>query len=137
MISIGAVYGGPEHMGSKIKNYISKVMCEFSDIHILPKYKNKPSINVVFFLYGSITEPDWDGVRDGKFSRKEKCLMLQAALPKEAVSCDDPIPFLEDALHGANAIAFHYFDEEAGMDYDLREAERLVSEVIEKVKNQK
>jgi len=39
------------------------------------------SVNVVYQIPGQFLQPDFEGARSGRFSRKEGCLLVQVALP--------------------------------------------------------
>ena len=128
MISIGVVYGGPEQRGSALYNILSVANTVTIEVCGEPSSGKTPSVNVVFYVEGSVNAPNWDGLRDGTFSEKDMKLMVQVAVPNSLVDGDGAVEFLIDALHGANAIAFDVFDEQ-GMQYLLREAEVLVEKI--------
>jgi len=85
MISIGAVIGGPE--------------CEFFDTHLsrFSRYcgenrdlgTHSAEVNIVYHLAGSIWKPDYIYMRTGKFSRKEKTLMIQISVEEEWIASRD------------------------------------------------
>jgi hypothetical protein len=94
-ISIGAVFGGGELSGTPIDRALRGL--SFPPDNSLPF-----SLNVVFHVPGSIAGgPDYVGVRTGKFSRKEKMLMVQVAVPKEIIYSADVRAFLFSSVREA------------------------------------
>ena len=136
MITIGADYFGPELRDSKLFDVLSATMKATVDARGDFEFGSTPAVNVVFHVPGSLGGPDWRGSRDGTFSRKEKMLMVQVAVPEELISSDAAIDFIIESLRGANAIAFDSY-EEHGLQFPLREAEALVSRIEELVKGEK
>src|SRR5262249_8838944 len=94
-----------------------------------------PEINVVFYVAGSLGSPDWDGVRDAKFSRKRQLLMVQVAVPPELVRSRTLNEYLFDSLDRANAVAFEFFRTK-GLSFPLADAERLVRRIRERVESE-
>jgi hypothetical protein len=66
------------------------------------------SLNVVFHVPGNLLEPEFSGVRTGRFSRKEALLMVQVALPSETPP--DALGYLREAAHEAIAEAARWAD---------------------------
>ena len=128
MISIGAIYGGPELDDSIIEHAIN--LAQKTAIKIRKDFKigSSPAVNVVFHVPGSISSPDWEWLRDAKFSRRDQLLMVQVAVPEEVVESSHPEKFIIDSLYGANAVAFEFYRQK-GIDYPLADAEQLVEEI--------
>ena len=57
------------------------------------------NLNVVFQVPGDILRPDFEGVRTGRFSTRDRLLMIQAALPETVAP--DPDRFVREALVAA------------------------------------
>jgi hypothetical protein len=89
-----------------------------------------PAINVVFHVPGSLGSPDWDGIRDAKFSQRRQLLMVQVAVPSKLVSSPMLKEYLVESLHGANAVAFEFFRKK-GLHFSLRDGESLVQKIKE------
>jgi hypothetical protein len=53
-------------------------------------------VNVVYHIPGDVLRPQFDGVRTAKFSKAQRLLMVQAALPDDVA--DDPAAFVRRAL---------------------------------------
>jgi hypothetical protein len=94
-ITIGAVFGGGELSGTSI----DRALRGFT----FPPDDSLPfSLNVVFHVPGSIVGgPDYVGMRTAKFSRKQKMLMIQVAVPKEMVDSPDVRAFLFSSVREA------------------------------------
>lgn len=132
MISIGSVLEGPELRHSSIDEALAKAMEAAVESRDHFELGSAPSVNVVFYVPGSLGRPDWDLLRSGRFSRKDKLLMVQVAVPEDIVSSDSAVDFVINSLYGANAIALDEFGEK-GMEYPLAEAEELVGKIRERL----
>ena len=128
MIFIGSVLGGPELQGSPVDQQISELMDVAAELRGPFVLGSCPAVNVVFLVPGSRVEPDFDGLLDGTFSAAQQLLTVEVAVPEEELESETLTPFLVQSLQGANAVAFHYFDE-LGVNFPLREAEQLVQEI--------
>jgi hypothetical protein len=85
VIQISQIYGGPEVTGSKIDRVLTRVD------QLVAGGGEGPSgsLDIVFHVHGSLLAPEHSGVRTGRFSKKERMLMLQIAVPKEVVEKDE------------------------------------------------
>ena len=129
MIAIGAVYNGPEHQQSFAKQAITVAMNGFCDLRGTDEIGGEiPGLNVVFYVPGSLGDPDWVGLRDSKFSRKKKMLMVQVAVPRVMVNSPSLPNFIIESIHGANKIAFQFFHAK-GIEFPLADAEDLTDRV--------
>lgn len=132
MISIGSVMNGPELDGSETDRLISTVMKAAIKYRDSTAYETGPAINVVYHVPGSLGAPDWEGIRDAKFSRKRQLLMVQVAVPKDQVNSPTLKQYLIDSLHQANAVAFQFFHQK-GLVFPLADAESLVQRIAERL----
>jgi hypothetical protein len=82
------------------------------------------AVNVVFQIPGKFLTPDFQGVRSGRFSRKERALLVQVALPTEPSSTPDVD--LTDYLRTAVAVAEDFAQQEALIDGPLNELRELI-----------
>ncbi len=128
MISIGAVFRGPELQDSRIDLAIRAAGKAAKTLRGEFEIGNSPAINVVFYVPGSTGRLDWDGIRDSKFSRQQQLLMIQVAVPDEIILSTKADLFVIESLYGANAVAFEFFRQK-GMQFPLADAEKLVSEI--------
>jgi len=135
MLSIGAVYGGPKSEYGLIMEFEKRLMCMVSDMRGDFKFGSTAALNVVFHIPGSIIRNlDYEGLRDGKFSRARKLLMIQVAVPKEIAESQDEeaiFRFLFDSLREANRIAALYFKKKK-IEYSQPKYLGLVDAVEEK-----
>lgn len=133
MISIGAVYSGPELRGSHADRTIKALRTIlFELVGSFEVGGASPGVNVVFCVPGSLGGPDWEWLREAKFSRQKKLILVQVAVPVELVNSSELKEFVVRSLHGANAIAFDTFDEK-GLKFPLREAEELVRQIKDRL----
>jgi hypothetical protein len=129
MIAIGEHYRGPEHRDSRISTALDKAGAVVRKLR--PKnYANgtTPWVNPVFIVAGSLGTPDFSDVRLGHYSKDEKGIVIEVAIPQTVVDSDNLRDPIVRGLQMANALAFHFF-EEKGLDFPLREAEALVAQV--------
>jgi hypothetical protein len=137
MITIGAIIGGLELTDSQIDRRITAIALAAEDLTKKFVFGSSPAINVVLHVRGSLFKPEFKGLRNAKFSRKEQMLMVQVAVPSKICKSTDPIDqYLIDSLHQANAIAWKYF-EKKGFDYPYENGEKLIRKIDSKIKSAK
>ncbi|HTB84137.1 MAG TPA: hypothetical protein VK742_10830 [Candidatus Sulfotelmatobacter sp.] len=109
-ITIGAIFGGGELSGTPIE----RALRGFS----FPPDDSLPfSLNVIFHVPGSIFgDLDYVGVRTAKFSRKQKKLMIQIAVPKEMIHSPSVRVFLFSSVREAVVTATPYLRKK-GVEY--------------------
>ena len=126
MISIGAIIGGPE------SSFFDGILCEFmrhceSEGHL----SGEPvKVNIVYHLPGSMMPPDFVGVRPAKFSRKDKKLMVQAAVESEMSTVrdrDEILDYIIDVADEAIGVAKTKFDS-AKIEYDIKKDRAFLNE---------
>jgi hypothetical protein len=132
MIVIGAVLGGPELEDSPIGLAIDAALEAACELRKPFEIGDEPGVNVVFYVPGSITGPDWVGLRDGKFSRKRQFLMVQVAVPKEVVDSPNSQAFVIESLRAASKVAFVKFHKK-GIEFALSAAEALVDPHVSQI----
>ena len=137
MITIGAIYGGPEQDGSLIDQRITSLMLATERLTRKVVFGSSPAINVVYHLSGSLYSPDFQGIRDATFSRKKQMLMVQVSVPVKTMRSKKSIDeFLLESLHEANSLAVRYF-EKKGLAYAFASAERLAEKIGQKMRTSK
>jgi hypothetical protein len=57
-------------------------MCQ-PDNSIRAEYDSPLSLQIVFQIPGELIQPDFTGVRTGRFSRRERRLVIQVAVPDD------------------------------------------------------
>jgi hypothetical protein len=85
MISVGMVLGGPEQV--RFEQEVRELM-RFCRENRERGFAGS-EINLVYHVPGSICKPNYVGVRTGKFSKKERCLMVQIAVEEDFAALDD------------------------------------------------
>ncbi len=128
MIFVSADVGGPEVCGTIVDKTIMAIMKAANEARNAFQLGMLPATNVVFCVPGSLSFPDWDHGKTGKYSTKKKVLLVHVALAPEIASSPDPLDYLIDELHGANALAFEFYRQKK-MEYPLREATQLVKRI--------
>jgi len=83
MIGIGVQMGGPEQEDALIRKMLVKAMNTASKSRE-PNYNvgTEAWINPIFIVPGSILKPVFEGYELGHFSKKEKGLVVQIAVPQ-------------------------------------------------------
>ena len=132
MITIGAVFKGPELKDGPACQVICRLLQAAVRLRGSFVIGSAPAISVVYHVPGSLGKPDFDEMQDARFSRKQQLLMIEVPVPENELNSDSLGSYLVDQLHGANAIAFHYFHDR-GMEYPLREAEQFVHRLRKEV----
>jgi hypothetical protein len=77
------------------------------------------NVNVVFHIPGEVMVPEFEGLRSGRFSRKERTLMVQVAVP-EGEPAGDPDEEVRQMLLDAIDLAEDYARLEAVIGPDER-----------------
>jgi hypothetical protein len=132
MISIGAVFRGPELNESEIRSLILATTKATKEIRGPLQKGERPWVNAVFIVAGSLGKPDFDKLTYGEYSKKSKGLVVQIPILAEVVRREALVEFLMDSLHGANAMAFEFFRQQGEM-FPLRDAEELVNRIAEQL----
>lgn len=136
MISIGVNLGGPERLPVEeflraAMRAVKSVRGEDYDSH------RQPSVNVVFYVPGSLIDYDkLKKVEAARFSRKLKLLLVAVPVPMEEVESGGSVDFVIDALHQANRIAAETFARKGTEPFDLKNAEALVEKVRQSLVDQ-
>jgi hypothetical protein len=127
VLSIGAVYGGTWSIDEAWRPDIQRVMQE---VMALRRGLVSPlNVNVVFHVDGDLLPPvDFEGVRTGTFSRRSMHLMVQAAVPRDAL--DDRRAVLLGLLRDA-AVEAEAFARQKGIADDLNEVRGIVDAMPE------
>ncbi|MGH8603929.1 MAG: hypothetical protein ACREXR_14515 [Gammaproteobacteria bacterium] len=132
MISIGAVYHGPELQGSEVNRLIMRTSKALKELGAAPKSDGRPWVNAVFVVSGSLDKVDFDGLEFGDYSKKDKGVVVKIAISEESIKRGGIASYLIESLHGANAMAFEFFRQK-GENFPLREAEDLVAKAAKQL----
>src|SRR4029450_2297709 len=95
------------------------------------KRGERPGVNVVFYVPGSLGDFDIPGIQASRFSRKEKLVLVAVPVPQEVAEAGGAVGFVVDALRRANEIAAQVFARKGAEPFDLAGAEALVEKVRE------
>ena len=126
MISIGAVYHGPELQGSEVNRLIMRTSKLLKELGAAAKGDGRPWVNAVFVVSGSLDKVDFEGLEFGDYSKRDKGVVVKIAVSEKELERGILASYLVESLHGANAMAFE-FSRQKGDDFPLREAEDLVT----------
>jgi hypothetical protein len=77
MIQIGRVLFGRTPDAAELERAISELARDFQTLPTGPAH-----IDLVFVIGGRIRDPDFDGIRVGRFSAAERMVQVQVAVPK-------------------------------------------------------
>ena len=81
-ISLGAIFGGPESTEGQ------RVFRQMSSAFVALRTAERPFLNVVFHFPGSLLKPEHEGLRTGRFSKKDQGFMIQVAVPSSIAECE-------------------------------------------------
>ncbi|MBI3822233.1 MAG: hypothetical protein HY289_06080 [Planctomycetes bacterium] len=78
---IGSVLGGPEISRTPIDTFISRVArasLAYQESHDI---SSAGGLDIVYHVPGGILQPEFEGLRTAKFSKKDRMLMVQISVP--------------------------------------------------------
>ena len=129
MIYVGAVLGGPElgessHFMRSIRgiHFPSPGKAWYDPTDYGDRRDPRPvgSLDIVFHVPGSVLKPEHEGLRTGRFSRKERMLQVQIAVPGELMESLALTGFLVQSIREAIVLAERRFAK-AGITYPVDE----------------
>ena len=124
ILSIGAVAGGASASRAwetAIKRAAQRV------VQLREGWSSPLAVNVVYQIPGEVMTPDFEGVRSGQFSRKDRRLLVQIALPPEPVH--DADHEVLERLSEAIDLAEDFARMEAMIEGNLNELRAIVSAI--------
>lgn len=124
-LSIGSVVGGTGPTARQWKEPVRRLAQRIAALRV--GAVTPLNLNVVFHVPGEILAPDFDGVRTGRFARRDSLLMVQAAVPTHAK--DKPAvlrTLLLDAIDEAERWAQH-----KGLADELGQLRRIAERATE------
>jgi hypothetical protein len=148
MITIGAVFHGPELEESRIKKLVQSTGIavnkergpwigedDFGPTDIRPEsgqyfeQGSAPAVNVIFYVPGSLGSEGPTKIEAGRFSRKKKLLLVAVPVPKEVAEAGGSVKFVIGALREAITIAAKVFADKNAGTFDLVKAEAIIDGV--------
>lgn len=126
MISIGAIVGGRECA------FFDRVLCEFMrHCESEGRLSGEPvTVNIVYHLPGSLVKPAFIGLRLAKLSRRDRHLMVQAAVEEEMNTVRERkeiLDYIIDVADEAICIAKTKFVS-SGIEYDINKDRAFLNE---------
>ena len=125
---IGSVLGGPEISGSPVDTIITRLAKASHDYQQAHEIASEGELDIVYHVPGSMMQPEFEGLRTGKFSRKEKMLMVQISVPTLFENEKDLEKFLAEALREAIRLAKPIF-KSTKIPFSQEEYLRLVDSI--------
>jgi hypothetical protein len=122
-LSIGVIFGGPGSQSAWEESVVALVrqVAALSD-----GVESTFNLNVVFFVPGSVSAPDFEGARTARFRRKDCHLLVQVALPADAPL--DQVSYLRGAVQGAVSEA-EKWNGHKNRGYDLSAVQAVASRI--------
>jgi hypothetical protein len=102
---IGSVLGGPEVSGTPVDTIITRLARASHAYQQAHEIASEGGLDIVYHVPGSMMQPEFEGLRTGKFSKKEKMLMVQISVPTLFESEQHLERFLVEALREAIQLA--------------------------------
>ena len=112
---LGIDLGGPELRGGSADSAITRIAKRVRDARP-SEPPDTGKLNIVFLVPGSLYKPDFEGVRTGRFSRKEMMLLAEAAVPSEFGCLEDLESFVFASIRDSVRLARPVF-EKAGIHF--------------------
>ena len=81
VLSIGSVVGGATSSNRRWRDAITDLTRAVAEAR--NGVTSPLNVNVVFQVPGNIRQPDFHGTRTGRYSRAERLLLIQVALPED------------------------------------------------------
>ena len=135
VIAIGVQTGGPEHKESAIRKALVTAMGVA--MRIRDKNYNDGSetwINPIFIVPGSLLNPDFEGYKLGHFSKKEKGLVVQIAVPQAVANGENINSFIGSSLREAVRLTAAHFQSKK-LSFSTLKAEKIILSIEAELPN--
>lgn len=126
----GSILGGPEQIDKPFDKQITAIVRRQVMFEKELIKTDDGLLNVVFVFSGSLVQPDFVGIKVGRFIKKENRLEVRVAVPPD-------VPFSQDFAHryacwlkDAIAEAKKVFDKK-GVAFSLEDHQALVDKSVE------
>lgn len=129
MIGIGLDVGGPELKESAIRRALVGAMSIAAKVRE-PNYNDGTEawVNPIFIVPGSMWKPEFEGYKLGHFSKKEKGLVVQIAVPESVAKGEDIVEFIGESLREAVRLAAAHFASK-GISFSTLKAEKIIRSI--------
>jgi hypothetical protein len=132
MIYIGLQLNGPELGKAPIDRLLTLAAKAAAEARGGFTVGLRPAMNVVFYVPGSLGDfPNITKVAAGRFSRKQKLLLVEVPVPRDVAEAGGPVEFVIGALRRAIAIAADVFARKGPEPFEVAKAEAIVERVKE------
>jgi hypothetical protein len=105
---IGSISGG--RAWSEFEGRLQQIKQQVIVAREVSETSDTGSIDLVFDIPGDVWRPDYTGLRTGRFSRKQKILQIQVAVPREDLAADEAEEFIFDSMTAAIEMAAAVFE---------------------------
>jgi len=126
MIAIGNDFGGPELKESSIRQALMVAMNVAANVRA-PDYDDGTEawINPIFIVPGTVYQPEFEGYELGHFSKKQKGLVIQIAVPETVAVGKGIAEFIGESLREAVRMAATHFASK-GISFSTLKAEKII-----------
>jgi len=125
---LGAIFGGPEMKESAVYSAKNKILNCADKLGRCTDNDSIAGIDYVLHVEGRLFHLDWEGVRDARFSRKRKLLMIQIAVPERFVSSETVGAYICEGMRIGVAEAKPIF-EKAGIPFDAEAFTKFIDDI--------
>lgn len=126
MLAIGVDIGGAELKDSLIDQALIKTMQTAAKVRE-PNYNDGTEawVNPIFIVPGLMSKPDFEGYKLGHFSKKEKGLVVQIAVPQPVADGRGIAEFIGESLRATIRLAATHFASK-GISFSALKAEKII-----------
>ena len=126
MIGIGVQMGGPEQKDAPIKKALTSAMGIAERVRD-PDFRSGDEawVNPIFIVPGSLLKPEFEGYELGHFSKREKGLVVQIAVPEPVAKGEGIVEFIGESLREVIRLAASFFASN-GISFSTLKAEKVV-----------
>jgi hypothetical protein len=126
MIGIGVQMGGPEQKDAPIKKALMSAMGIAERVRG-PDFRggDEAWVNPIFIVPGSLLKPEFEGYELGHFSKREKGLVVQIAVPDPVAKGEGIVEFIGESLREAMRLAASFFASK-GISFSTLKAEKII-----------
>ena len=134
MISLGLQFGSPRDQQNAFDRLLKTVQRKVEGLRPAAFNDGKEGwINPIFIVPGTIMPlPDFEGLKLGHYSKKERGLVVMIAVPPEVREGSDGRDFIEDALRQSVVLGAEHFKKKDD-PFSFIGANRLIDDVMKSV----